>query len=255
MKGLKTYAIHETLLSRSGRMLLDLMWRIERDFWLGAFNGGLLILCLGWAGFRWLRQGDATGWWLLLQLSLIPALMAVEEFLHLMVMARKNIRPDLIDLVMVYHTGRRGFPWWCCGTAVRLRGKVSSQSRIHIAVPGPALSLVLMAPLWLACGLLDRHPWWGRAHLTALPALSYLAGSWIPLPAALRPDVVVMLRAGRAAGYPWMRTLRECLRGLRFVWSQREAGEHQRETGDGQQGAAAERKEEVSGQQEERSYL
>ncbi len=232
MKRLKTYALRRPLMAGSIRLLGALIVRIERDFWGGAINGLLLIACLGCAGLRWLRQGDAVGWWLILQLGLIPALMAAEEYLHLVVMSRKKMRPGLIDLVVVYRAGRSGFPWWCCGAAVRLRGEVSSQDRIHIAVPGPVLSLVLMVPLWLACGLIDRHPWWGRAHLTALPALSYLAGSWIPLPAALTPDVVVILRAGRAAGYHWRRITRECLRGLKFVWSQRKTGDSQQGPGE-----------------------
>jgi|GEM_PF-1565168 len=220
--GLRTYPVPEAFLDRPGRTLLALIWRIERDFWTGGVNGGSLFFCLGWAGLRWLRQGDMTAWWLPLQLILIPALMAVEEFLHTVVMIRKGISPEIVDLVMIQKVGRNGIVWLCCGAAARVRGKVSGRDRIHIAAPGPLLSLVLLGLAWLICGLLDGHPWWGSVHRMTLPVLSYLAGGWFPLPAVLTPDVVVIRQAAQEEGYSLRRMVKESYRGIRCLWRKAE---------------------------------
>jgi hypothetical protein len=215
---MRVYAMADFSNRGSATRLLDLIRILERDFWANAVNALVLIVGLGWGALRWIRQGDAGGWWLPLQLIVFPVLMAAEEFLHLTVMAKKGLPPGLVDLVVVQRIGRSGFSWLCCGAAARFRGKVSHRDRIHIAAPGPILSLVLMALWWLACGLLDRHLWWGRAHLTALPTFGYLASSWVPLRSVLAPDVVVILRAGRDAGYRWRVILRECFRGVGLLW-------------------------------------
>lgn len=229
MTQLKVYALSESALNRPITVLLSMIFRLERDFWFQAVNGGLLILCLGWTGLRWLHQGDVTAVWLPAQMVLIPVLMAVEEFMHMAVAVRKGISHRHVDLVIMKRTGRNGFPWLCCGAAARYRETILNRDRIHIAAPGPVLSLILLVLVWLICGLLDGHLWWGRAHRTALPILGYLAGAWLPLPAVLTPDVTVILRAAREERFSPGRLIRECVRGMGLMWRRRvkESGRQQ----------------------------
>jgi len=215
---LKVYALFESPLRRPVGQLLALICLLERDFWLGAINGGLMIVGLGWAGLRWLCRGDTAGWWLPVQMVMVPLLMAAEEYLHAVVATRKEISSGLIELVVIHKTGRNGFPWLCCGAAVRFHGTVTNRDRIHIASPGPVLCLALLGLIWPICGLLDRHPWWGRAHLTALPILSYLVSAWLPSPMVLTSDVAVIRRAGQEEGLSSRQVLQECLRGVRYIW-------------------------------------
>jgi hypothetical protein len=215
---MKIYPLPRSPLNQPEKIVSALMLRLECDFWGGAFNGAVLFFCLGWAGMRWLRYGDITGWWLPIQLLLIPVLMATEEFLHMVVMARKEMPTELMDLVVVQQTGRSGFPWLCWGAAARFQGAVSHRDRIHICAPGPFMGLLVAILLWLTCGLLDRHLWWGRAHLTALPTLGYLMSAWFPLPSELTSDGVVVLRARRKIGLSWWQTLRECVWGVCLLW-------------------------------------
>jgi hypothetical protein len=218
MNRVKIYVLFETPLRRPAGKLLPLIWLLQRDFWTGAINGGLMILGLGWAGLRWFGQGDAAGWWLPAQMVLVPLLMAVEEYLHAVVAGRKEISAGIIDVAVMYKGGRNGFSWLCCGAAVRCHGTVTNRNRIHIASPGPVFCLVLMGLIWLICGLLDQRPWWGRAHRLALPLLSYLASAWLPLPAVPTSDVAVIRRAGQEEGLSSWQIFQECWRGVRCIW-------------------------------------
>jgi hypothetical protein len=197
-------------------VLLFLMARLLQAFWRGPLNGLLLsltALSVLWPGSRVASPRS----WLLLQLILLPFLMALEEFLHTVVFVRKGLPLARLDLVTVYRVSRKGFKWFCYGAAIRWCGPLAPRDRIHISAPGPLMNLILAAALWSVCSLAAGGVPAGGLHVTFAPLLGYLLSSLVPLPAPIPNDMYNIMRAGREAGYDWRQTVRICSQSLSLL--------------------------------------
>lgn len=212
---------------------LSLNLRLYRSFFGAILNGVLLIIVVG-ALFvdGWTRGWCTPLFWVLLQLLMLPFFMAGEEFLHLLVFLQKGLRPETLDLVVVYRVTAKRKRLICYGGAVRFRGSLRPMDKIHISAPGPLFNLLLAVAVWLVISLRSGPIFGKLTHLHSLPITFYLLSSLWPFDAILPTDLANILRAKKEGHYGLLRTFQGCLASLRLVWASlkqilRRSGNHE----------------------------
>jgi hypothetical protein len=191
----------------------------------GSFFGAILntALLVAVAGILlvtgWLQGSFTPLFWVLLQLLLLPALMALEEFFHLWVCLQKGLPQKGIDLVAAFRMTAGGRRLICYGCAVRYKGFLTPLDRIHISAPGPLFCLILAAALWSIVFLVSGSFFENLPQHRLLPFTLYLLSSLWPYKAVLPTDLANIIEAKREGRYRVVRTLGACLESLKLMWS------------------------------------
>ena len=176
------------------------------------FVAGAVVIQIATGGSPWVLL------WTLGQLLLLPALMAAEETLHLLVFLQKGFSCKDIELVVLHRLTSGGKRLICYGAALRFAGPLKPVDRIHISAPGPVCSLLLAVMIWSAISLYSGSITGALGHRQFLPVTVYLLSSLWPFRAVLPTDVANIIQARKEAGYSLPRTLWACLASLGLAW-------------------------------------
>jgi hypothetical protein len=216
---ISVYSLPEGLQGHLASGFLTLNSRLYRSFFGAILNRALLGLVAGALVIDIATGGSPHALlWVLVQLLLLPALMAAEETLHLLVFLQKGFPSQALELVVLCRLTSRGRRLICYGAALRFPGPLGPRDRIHISAPGPVGSLLLAAILWSGISLYSGSLAGALTHHQFLPITLYLLSSLWPFRGVLPTDLANILRARKEGGYSLLKTLRACLASLALVW-------------------------------------